>query len=108
MKIVINADFGGFDLSFEAYKRIAKLKGWTHAVNDYDNDYWIMEPEKYKYAPELNRNDPDLVAVVEELGEESWGTYSVLKVVEIPDDVDWYIDEYDGKEHVAEQHRTWG
>jgi len=35
------------------------------------------------------------------------GTYSDLKVVEIPDGVNWYIEEYDGLEHVAERHRTW-
>jgi len=27
--------------------------------------------------------------------------------VEIPDDVKWHIHEYDGLEHVAEDHRTW-
>jgi hypothetical protein len=27
--------------------------------------------------------------------------------VDIPDDVNWYIEEYDGNEHVAERHRTW-
>lgn len=31
-----------------------------------------------------------------------------LKIVEIPPDVDWEINEYDGVEWVAETHRTWG
>ena len=53
------------------------------------------------------RDDPTLVSVVEELGPEASGSYSELKVVEIPDDVDWKIVEHDGKEHVAEKHRTW-
>ena len=35
------------------------------------------------------------------------GDYSELKVVEIPDGVNWYIEEYDGLEHVTERHRTW-
>jgi len=30
-----------------------------------------------------------------------------LKIVEVPDDANWYIAEYDGLEHVAERHRTW-
>lgn len=55
-----------------------------------------------------DRGDPLLVQVVEELGEASYGGYANLKVVEIPDDVDYEIDEYDGMEHVAEKHRTWG
>ena len=33
--------------------------------------------------------------------------YSELKVVEIPDDVEYDIQEYDGNEWVAEKHRTW-
>jgi hypothetical protein len=49
------------------------------------------------------RCHPDLVAVVEELGSEAGD----LKVIEIPDDVEWIIDEHEGSEYVAEKHRTW-
>jgi len=47
------------------------------------------------------------VQMVEELGKKANGDYSKLRIVQIPDDVNWYIHEYDGMEHVAEQHRTW-
>jgi len=30
-----------------------------------------------------------------------------LKIVDIPDGVEWEIEEYDGMEWVAEKHRTW-
>ncbi len=30
-----------------------------------------------------------------------------MQIVEIPDDVDWEVMEYDGMEHIAEKHRTW-
>lgn len=30
-----------------------------------------------------------------------------LKVVSIPADVEWQIEEYDGAEWIAEKHRTW-
>ena len=56
---------------------------------------------------DLARDDPYLVAVVEELGERANGRHSMLKVVEVPADVQWEIDEYDGLEWVAEKHRTW-
>jgi hypothetical protein len=59
------------------------------------------------YARDLARDDPDLVAVVEELGNRANGLHAELKVVEIPDDVNWYVQEYDGCEWVAERHRTW-
>ena len=55
----------------------------------------------------IARNDPTLVKVVEELGESADGAHAKLKVVEIPDDVEWQIEEYDGLEWVAEKHRTW-
>ncbi|MED4883131.1 hypothetical protein [Bacillus smithii] len=58
---------------------------------------------------DIKRNDPDLIAVVEELGEEANTEYSMLKIVEIPDDVEWIIeDDGSGHEWVAEKHRTWG
>ena len=54
-----------------------------------------------------NRADPLLVEVVEALGEEANGSHATLKVIEIPDDIEWDIQEYDGLEWVAEKHRTW-
>ena len=48
-----------------------------------------------------------IVRVVEELGEEASSDLASLEVVEIPDDVEWEISEYDGNEHIAEKHRTW-
>lgn len=54
-----------------------------------------------------DRADPDLVAVVEELGERANGLCAELSIVEIPDDVEWEIEEYDGNEWVSEKHRSW-
>jgi len=59
------------------------------------------------YERDIERHDPALVQVVEEMGSEADGVAAELAVVEIPDDVKWYIEEYDGREHVAEEHRTW-
>lgn len=56
---------------------------------------------------DCDRDDPILVEVVEELGEEASGTFANLSVVEIPDDIDWEIDDYDGVETIHEKHRTW-
>lgn len=67
--------------------------------------------EKYKDAHfsvyDIKRNDPDLVAVVESMGEKASDEYSQLKIIEIPDDVEFEIMDYDGHEWVAEKHRTW-
>jgi hypothetical protein len=59
------------------------------------------------YDRDVARDDPYLVQVVEELGDNASGRHAKLKVVEIPADVDWEISEYDGNEHICEKHRTW-
>lgn len=57
---------------------------------------------------QIDRTDPDLIKIIETMGSaEASGRVSELKIIEIPDDVDWVIDEYDGLEWVAERHRTW-
>lgn len=54
-----------------------------------------------------DRSNPLLVQVVEELGKKADGACAALKVVEVPNNVDYVIEEYDGSEWVAEKHRTW-
>jgi hypothetical protein len=54
------------------------------------------------------RDDPLLVQVVEELGKEANGKFAELKVVTIPGNVEWEIDDYDGYETIEEKHRSWG
>jgi hypothetical protein len=92
-KIVINVCHGGFGISDEAMQLYKILVGIPPAAEFYD---W-----------ELDRDSPQLVQIVEQLGERTNTRYSHLKVVEIPQDVEWHIHEYDGWEHVAENHRTW-
>ena len=63
--------------------------------------------EQTWYYRDVDRNDPILVQLVEENSELYSGRCAELAVVEIPDGVDYEIEEYDGREHVAETHRTW-
>lgn len=53
------------------------------------------------------RDDPYLVETVRDLGSKASGRFADLKIVEVPAGVDWCIEEYDGKEWVAEVHRIW-
>ncbi len=57
------------------------------------------------------RTHPDLIAVVEALGDEANGECAKLRITEIHDTTiavdSVYINEYDGNEHIAEKHRTW-
>lgn len=83
MKIVINEFYGGFFLSEKSVELLKKLK------NTSELDFYT-----------LDRHDPHLVQVVEEMGKESWGEYSELAIVEIPDGLSYTIHEYDGMETV--------
>lgn len=112
MKVVINHKHGGFGLSDEAVHRYAHLKGMhlvkerKHGMTHYYKD--SISKETYFAPYEISRDDPVLVQVVEELGDKANSHYAHLVIVDIPDDVSWHIAEYDGYEHVAENHRTWG
>lgn len=137
MKVVINKCYGGFGLSIEALYKcvqensplVKKYKyGEKNITEDWDGfikkylkeDYngYLSNGHYYLYHPidetlytfdkhEWKRNEPELVALVEEMGEAANGTYAKLKVVEIPDDVEYTIHDYDGMETIHEKHRSW-
>ena len=89
MKVVINTCYGGFSVS--------------KAVYDYLGIPW----DNYGYI-NLERNDPTLIAAIEAVGlEAAAGRYAQLKIVDIPEDIEWYIDEYDGMESIHENHKVW-
>src|ERR1700677_485691 len=56
---------------------------------------------------DLKRDDPLLIKVLEEMGEKADGSYARIHITEIPDGVDYEIQEYDGQEWIADKHRTW-
>jgi hypothetical protein len=111
MKIVINKCHGGFGLSDEAVEYYGELKNLNliKQTNEHYTRWYVGEINGDNYFVDrfIARNDPDFVRVVEELGPAANGKFSELKIVEIPDDVDWTIMDYDGVEWVAEVHRTW-
>lgn len=117
-KIAVNRCFGGFGLSEAATRRYLELKGlpcyvqhnswgsfecFTKAPQDREHQYDGL----FYAGRETERDDPLLIQVIEELGKDADGDCAQLAIVEIPDDVQWQIEEYDGAEHVAEVHRTW-
>jgi hypothetical protein len=110
MKIVINSDYGGFGMSDEAIRMYADLVGfklYEQVDGSFTMFYRDAELKDYFLDCDIPRDDENLVKVVEALGTAANGKYSELKIVEIPDDVNWMICENDGREWVAERHRTW-
>ncbi len=111
-KIVINSDHGGFGLSDKAVELLFELKKWKLVRQDRDSGFTMfykdsIEESNFFDERELERDDPELVHVVKTLKKEASGRFASLKIVSIPDDVEWQIEEYDGREWVAEVHGTW-
>lgn len=118
VKVAINRCWGGFSLSDAAFEKLLQRKGiafdrvenesklmgnsYYTAGNAGDGEFYIGDYTYYE-----NRSDPDLITVIEEMGDAANGWSAEIVIVEIPDDVEWHIGEYDGMEHVAENHRTW-
>ena len=92
-RIVINTKHGGFGLSEQASRLFAQRTGIANKELWSDRD--------------IARDDPVLVAIVRELGVDADTRYAKLKIVEVPYEVEWQIEEYDGVEWVAEKHRIW-
>ena len=129
INIAINKKIGGFKLSAKAVKRLAELDGKEcfFVIQTYNNDYSQVGLEElddcsrfYAYSDssmaldkkisvrDYTRDDPKLIQVIKELGDEVNTSRSTIKVVEIPDGVKWYIDEEDdGTEVVHEEARSW-
>ena len=124
MKIAINACYGGFNLSNKAFVEWARLKDYGIVISKGYGNLWaikglpfsedFLDYEDGKYdnvlisVRDIPRDDSTLINLIETLGsKECSGRCASLKIVEIPDDVKWEIQEYDGFEHIAEVHRTW-
>jgi hypothetical protein len=90
IKVVLNHSFGVFYLSDEA---------------------WALYGEKPKPS-KMNdisfRTDPKLIEIVEKLGAKANNEYTNLVIIEIPEDIEFQIEDYDGREWIAETHKTWG
>jgi len=127
-KVVYNAKFGGFNLSQEACKRYWELQGKEVWFEDFTWGFtvWLVPPEERLTKPEpwysapieeriaynkkhseqtwyygnVDRHDPILVQVVEELGDKANGMCAKLAIDEVSGP--YRIDEYDGYETVKE------
>ena len=131
-KIVINRCYGGFSLSALGVKAYYAKKGVEATIYKWEHLHTLKRIEAedagahifmafsrdlgekpacvdkyYLTDRDMPRDDPDLIATVEELGAKASGECAQLVIVEIPDDVNWTISDYDGRESVEEAHRAW-
>jgi hypothetical protein len=110
-EVVINNCYGGFGVSLVAAKALRKMGNEYAKKEVLAGEKWsdgtVYDGHFDSYCMGINRDDPMLVAVVRKLKEKANGHFAELTIVEIPADVEWEVEEYDGLEHVSERHRTW-
>ena len=111
-KVVINTSYGTFCLSHTAFLQLREL-GQQNALQEPDiAAHWPAgsrpdEPSLNQFGRDIPRDDRHLVQVIEKLGAKANGHAAALRVVEIPQDVQWQIEKTNGVEHISETHRTW-
>lgn len=110
-KIVYNRDYGGFSLSLQAIEwleqhgsekirqTIQKIK--NEATNNVSSHHSQELHITYGVSDYFNslRHDPDLVAVVEVLGDKAFGECAQLAIMTIDGNM-YRIETYDGAEDV--------
>lgn len=85
MEVAINNNFGMFELSGEVIECLGEdWEGWELSKNEFRS-----HPKLIEYIKKFKHSNPD------------------ISIIDIPDDVEWYIDEYDGLETIHETHRIW-
>lgn len=136
-KVILNKCFGGFGLSHEAYMLYANKKGiklfmyrTEYETGKYNKlkvkkgdkvyDYYYFNKDfgnkidnncetdgYFVYLNKKYREDLILIKVIEELGDKANGKHAQLEIVEIPEDLEYVIDEYDGIETLHQSVREW-
>ena len=117
-KIVYNGCYGGFSLSDEAIRRYCEIRGialyehkdrfgYAHYTTVPQEEYERLCAEDTERANEvyvndrdIDRTDPTLVQVVEELGDAANGMCAKLLITMLPKGTIYRISEYDGCESV--------
>ena len=106
-KVVYNACYGGFSLSDDAVRAYLRRKGleWTEESDprypSFGPSFYLNgNKEDFFSSRDIDRADPDLVAVVEELGDEADGRHAALEIADLAPGTHYFIDEYDGLESV--------
>jgi hypothetical protein len=105
MKVVVNRAVGrSFCLSAKAIERLVERKsraGNKPCVFSTSQEEKSGESTATEWIRDIERNDLDLVLVVEELGPEAAASEAELLVVEIDDTTSWHISDVVGYEFVV-------
>ena len=129
MKVVINTKMEGLNLShaavmrycrlkgIEIYSQVEKISGKCEKTDDpYNPEIFVeyfTDPGRGSGArwdeEDIERHDPALIQVVEEMEEKANSKYAEFQIIEIPDGMDYVVEHSEGgSEWIAQAHPTWG
>lgn len=106
-RIVIGMDHSGFALSHEALlwlREHGDAEALAEPFQPMDKDgvdrrrYWIFDDR---------RDHLLLIQCLEELGDKAAAGLVTLQIVDIPDDIQWFVTDDEGCEYIEEEHRRW-
>ena len=103
MKVAYNACFGGFQLRSLALTELAKLKGVDLELvkhNTLGGGYFIDKASGKVFNEPDDRADPDLISIVELMGDMASARWSYIRIREIPDGAEYEITSHGGLESV--------
>lgn len=111
MKIIINQSFGSFGFSYGALKKwLSRQEPGLYYLSTMPG-YLVSNIYEYDTHKEVHhkslRTDPYMIELVEEDPYNASGPFAKLKVIEIPDDIEYYVQDNGGLEIVQEAHRSW-
>lgn len=98
-RIVIHPHYGGFKLTDLMKSELAIALPDVHPI-DIEHGHYNRETRVMDWSW---RAHPVVLAAVER----DLAHAPHLKIIEVPAGVAWDVENYDGKEWVAEKHRTW-
>jgi hypothetical protein len=105
MKVVVNRAIGAsFCLSQKALERLCHVKSVNSGSGKIDRDirqFSLSQDKLHTLSRSIERNDSDLIQVIEELGQDAAGPNVELVIVEIPNDSSWRVSDVVGYEYVV-------
>ena len=112
-KIVYNNCYGGFGLSEAAVRRYAEIKGFEIYTDPKHRYCYFTHPKERDFTKSffnercIERDDPALVQVVEELGDKANSLCSKLVIKDLPAGTKYRLTEYDGNESIVTSYDDW-
>ena len=110
LKMYTTTEWYGSPRTKQAASNLKIWRAYLKNPKEYKDRYLTVFTPNFRKVidpRDIDGTDPVLIKYVEKLKEKANGSCAKLKVIEIPDGVNYTITEYDGLEQVEEIHQIW-